>query len=48
LSILGGTEAMVVLRDVCRLESDEARAVSDWAARILVAQTLADVDTTRA
>jgi AcrR family transcriptional regulator len=41
LSMLGGTEAMIVLRDVCRLEPDEARTVSDWAARALVAATLA-------
>jgi AcrR family transcriptional regulator len=42
LSMLAGTEAMVVLRDVCRLEPDEARAVSDWAARTLVAATVTD------
>ncbi len=48
LSMLAGTEAMVVLRDVCRLEPDEARAISDWAARTLVAATLAEVDADRA
>jgi AcrR family transcriptional regulator len=31
LSVLGGTEAMTVLRDVCQLGPDEALAVSDWA-----------------
>ena len=45
LSVLGGMEAMTALRDVCRLTPDEALAVTDWAARILVAATVAG-DTT--
>jgi AcrR family transcriptional regulator len=40
LSLLGGGEAIFVLRDVCRLTPDEALAVTDWAARALVAATL--------
>jgi AcrR family transcriptional regulator len=45
LSLLAGTEAMVVLRDVCRLEPENAQAVTEWAARVLVAATVAG-DTT--
>ncbi len=48
LSILGGGEAVVVLRDVCRLDGDEALAVADWAARALVAATLAGGEDDRA
>lgn len=44
LSLLGGGEAMFVLRDVCRLDRDEALAVTDWAARALVDATLADTE----
>jgi AcrR family transcriptional regulator len=42
LSVLGGMEAMTALRDVCRLSPEEALAVTDWAARALVAATLGD------
>ena len=31
---------MTALRDVCRLPPEEALAVTDWAARALVAATL--------
>ncbi len=40
LSVLIGGEAMFVLRDVCRLDGDDALAVADWAARALIAATL--------
>jgi AcrR family transcriptional regulator len=40
LSLLGGGEAMFVLREVCQLAPDEALAVTDWAARALVAAAL--------
>lgn len=40
LSLLAGSEAMVVLRDVCRLGADDALAVTRWAADALVAATL--------
>lgn len=39
LSLMGGAEAMVVLRDVCQLDADAAVAVTDWAARILLDAT---------
>jgi len=45
LSVLGGMEAMTALRDVCRLDDDEALAVTDWAARALVNATLAEAPT---
>jgi hypothetical protein len=32
LSLLGGMEAMTVLRDVCHLDAEAALAVTDWAA----------------
>jgi AcrR family transcriptional regulator len=40
LSLLAGMEAMTALRDVCRVAPDEALAVTDWAARALVAAVL--------
>lgn len=40
LSLLTGAEAMTVLRDICRLDPDEALAVTDWAARALLDATL--------
>ena len=36
LSMLVGVESMVVLRDVLRLDHDEARAAGEWAVRELV------------
>jgi AcrR family transcriptional regulator len=44
LSLLGGGESMVVLRDVCRLDVDDALAVTRWAAGALVAATLTGTD----
>jgi AcrR family transcriptional regulator len=44
LSILIGGEAMFVLRDVCRLDGDEALAVTEWAARALIAATMRSED----
>jgi AcrR family transcriptional regulator len=44
LSVLGGVEAMTVLRDVCRLDREDALAVSDWAARLLVAAARAEAE----
>ena len=31
-----GGEAFTVLRDVCKLDADEAIAVANWAARVLL------------
>jgi len=42
LSLLGGAEAMVVFRDVCHVESDEARRVARWAAETLLQATFAE------
>ena len=39
LSLVMGAEAMVVLRDVCHLDTDDAVAVSDWAAQVLIDAT---------
>jgi AcrR family transcriptional regulator len=36
LALVFGTESIVILRDVCGLDPDEAREVSLWAARALV------------
>jgi AcrR family transcriptional regulator len=43
LSLCMGIEALVVLRDVCSLESSEAQEVLLWAARTLLRSTLAEV-----
>ena len=40
LSVLGGVEAMVVLRDICHFDADDGLALSEWAARALIAATL--------
>jgi AcrR family transcriptional regulator len=40
LCVIAGSEAMMVLRDVCRLDVDEALAISHWAAEVLLAATL--------
>jgi AcrR family transcriptional regulator len=37
LTTVAGSEAMIVLRDVCHLDADEAVAVSDWAVAALLA-----------
>jgi AcrR family transcriptional regulator len=47
LSLLAGGEAMVVMRDVCRLDDAEALAITDWAARTLVDATVAGDPTRR-
>jgi AcrR family transcriptional regulator len=43
LSLCMGIEALVVLRDVCALESSEAQEVLLWAARTLLRSSLAEV-----
>ena len=43
LSLCMGIEALVVLRDVCALESPEAQEVLRWAARTLLRSSLAEV-----
>jgi AcrR family transcriptional regulator len=40
LCVVAGSEAFMVLRDVCRLEVDEALAITHWAADVLVAASL--------
>ena len=43
LSLCMGIEALIVLRDVCALEPEEAEEVSRWAARTLLRCSLAEV-----
>ncbi|MDQ3863713.1 MAG: hypothetical protein M3317_09470 [Actinomycetota bacterium] len=43
LSLCMGIEALVVLRDVCALESSEAEEVLRWAARTFLRCSLAEV-----
>ena len=43
LSLCMGIEALVVLRDVCALETSEAQEVLLWAARTLLRSSLAEV-----
>ena len=43
LSLCMGIEALIVLRDVCALEPEEAEEVSHWAARTLLRSSLAEV-----
>jgi AcrR family transcriptional regulator len=43
LSLCMGIEALIVLRDVCTLEPEEAEEVSRWAARTLLRSSLAEV-----
>jgi len=40
LSLLAGAEAVIVLRDVARLDGDEALDVAEWAARTLIEATV--------
>jgi len=47
LSLCMGIEALVVLRDVCALEPEEAEEVSMWAARTLLRSSLAEVRASR-
>jgi AcrR family transcriptional regulator len=42
LSLVTGAEPMIVLRDVARVDPDEALEVSAWATRALLAAALAD------
>lgn len=42
LSLTVGIEALVVLRDVCRLPADKAREVKRWAAKSLLQAALAE------
>ena len=42
---MAGAEAMVVLRDVCQLDADEASAVTDWAARVMLDATFGEEPT---
>jgi AcrR family transcriptional regulator len=42
LCMVMGTEAMVVMRDVCRLDADEALAVARWAAEAILQAGLAE------
>jgi AcrR family transcriptional regulator len=42
LSLVAGAEAMVVLRDVCHLDGDDALAVTDWVARVLLEATFGE------
>ncbi|HZC83715.1 MAG TPA: helix-turn-helix domain-containing protein [Rubrobacter sp.] len=43
LSLCMGIEALIVLRDVCALDSSEAEEVLRWAARVLLRSSLAEV-----
>jgi AcrR family transcriptional regulator len=40
LTLVAGAEPMIVLRDVARLDFDEAQAVAAWAAQVLVTAAL--------
>ena len=42
LSLVMGGEAMVVMRDVCHLDAEEAAAVTDWVARTLLEATFGE------
>jgi AcrR family transcriptional regulator len=42
LALLSGVESMVVLRDICGLDTGAGAKVIDWATRALVRQALAD------
>jgi AcrR family transcriptional regulator len=44
LALIIGPEAMIVFRDVIRLDEEAARAVKSWAARALVRAALEDSD----
>jgi AcrR family transcriptional regulator len=43
LSLVMGGEAMVVMRDVCHLDTEEAAAVTNWVARTLIDATFGEV-----
>lgn len=42
LALTSGADAMVVMKDVCRLSEDEAQEVLQWAARMLLEAALRD------
>ena len=42
LALTLGIEALVVMKDVCRLDDEEALATLKWAARVLLSEGLAD------
>jgi hypothetical protein len=42
LSLVFGTEAMIVFRDVLRMTADEAREIKSWALKALVRAALAE------
>jgi AcrR family transcriptional regulator len=42
LSLVIGPEPMVVLRDVCHLDPEEALALTDWVARVLIEATFGE------
>ncbi|HEV8297319.1 MAG TPA: TetR/AcrR family transcriptional regulator [Acidimicrobiales bacterium] len=44
LSLTTGTEAMMVLRDVCHLDAEQGIEVTQWAARALLNAALGDAD----
>ena len=48
LSMIFGPEAMIVCRDVVRIDKDAARSVKSWAVRALVRAALADSATGKA
>lgn len=41
LALVIGPEAIIAARDICRLSTDETRAVTRWAAEALMAHALA-------
>lgn len=47
LSVIFGTESMIVFQDVLRLDEAEARTVKSWAAKTLVRAALADPPSNR-
>jgi AcrR family transcriptional regulator len=48
LALTMGTDAMVVMKDVCRLDDDEAQEVLAWAARTLLQGALREAAATKA
>jgi AcrR family transcriptional regulator len=47
LALVCGTEAMIVMRDVCELDADAATEVLAWAARALTERAIADAESPR-
>ncbi len=48
LALTMGTDAMVVMKDVCRLDDDEAQEVLSWAARTLLQGALREASAAKA